>query len=742
MATQLNENDNDESIENSAADSDVDTDSDSDTDSDAADVNPKDDEELIALAKKRFRLAEEAEANIRIAALDDLNFRAGNQWDEKIKRERESEDRPTLTINKLPQYTRQVTNDQRQNRSSIKVNPVDDKADIEIAKILQGNIRHIEDISNADVAYDTAFEGAATKGLGYFRVVTDFCDPNSFNQEIFIKRIRNSFTVYLDPHSQEPDGSDANWGFIFTDMSADDFRAQFKNSKMTMMPDWTSIGDQAPGWANKDSCRVAEYFYKTWKEVTIVQLSSGQVQKESEIQKPLPDGFTVVKKRKTTIPDIKWAKLTALDVLDRTDWLGSYIPIIPVIGDELDIDGERVLEGVIRHAKDPQRMLNYWKSAETETIALAPRAPWLVAEGQTEGYKGLWATANSKSHAYLPYKPTTISGQPVPPPQRMFGEPPVQAITNAVMQANDDIKSTTGIYDATLGNRSNENSGIAIERRNNQSQTSNFHLIDNLSRAKRHCGRILIDLIPKIYDVPMAMRTLGDDGSVDMVLVNQIFMKDGKPTKYDLSAGKYDVTVSTGPSFATKRQEAAGTMLEFTKSLPNSAPLISDLIARNMDWPGADEIADRLKKALPPGVADDGKDGKALPLPPQVQQQMQQMDGMIKQLTEHLNQANQKLETKTIELESKERIAFAQMQTNAEIELAKIGSKESIVLLNHQIQQITSRLNMIGMNEPIESTSSGQQAPQGQQPMNQSAGGSPAGQPTGGQPPAPPPMEG
>lgn len=736
MAAQSNENYAGELTENSEEDSSP------DLDSDDTDFDPKDDEELIALAQKRFLLAQEAETNIRREGLDDLRFRAGDQWDERVRKEREDDERPCLTINKLPQFIRQITNDQRQNRPSIKVNPVDDKADIETAKIFQGIVRHIENNSNADVAYDTAFEGAATKGFGYFRIVTDFCDPNSFDQEILIKRIKNSFSVYLDPHAQEPDSSDANWGFIFTDMSADDYSVQFKNSKLSQMTDWTSVGNQAPGWADKDSCRIAEYFYKTWKEVKIVQLNNGQVLKQSELPSELPDGVKVVQKRTTTLPAIKWVKMNGIEVLERTDWLGQWIPIIPVLGDELDVDGEKILEGVIRHAKDPQRMLNYWKSAETETIALAPRAPWLVAEGQTEGYKELWATANSKSHATLPYKPTTIAGQPVPPPQRTFGEPPVQAITNAVMQANDDIKSTTGIYDATLGNRSNENSGVAIQRRNAQSQTSNFHLIDNLSRALRHAGRIIVDLIPKVIVGPQAVRTLGDDGSVDMVKVNQLFIKDGQPTSYNLDVGKYDVTISTGPNFATKRQESASTMMDFAKALPNAAPLISDLIARNMDWNGADEIADRLKKGLPPGVADDGKDGKGPQLPPEAQQKMQQMDGMIKQLTDQLNSANQKIETKTIELESRERIAFAQMQTNAEIELAKIGSKESIVLLSHQIEQINSRLSLIGMNEPIESTSTGVQAPQGQSPMNQSAGGSQAGQPTDGQSSAQPPMEG
>lgn len=656
------------------------------------------DEKLLLLARERFDLCAEAESDNRKEMLDDAEFLAGKQWPDDVRNSREQDKRPCLTINKLPQYVNQVVNDQRQNRPSIKVNPVDEGASIETAKVFQGLIRHIETNSNGDIAYDRAFEPAAGRGLGYFRITTDYCDPMSFDQDLFLKSILDPNKVYLDPHYQEPDGSDSNYGFVFEDMSSDEFKSQFPNSDLSKMEDWVSIGDKVPGWIKKDTVRVAEYLFKTFKKVPIVQLSDGSVVEEDQLPEELPEGITVKQKRTATLPAIKWCKINGLEVLERTDWLGLWIPIIPVLGSEMVVNGKRILSGLVRHAKDPQRMYNYWATAETEMIALAPKAPFIGAEGQFEGHEVKWKTANIKNHAYLEYKPVSLGGQPAPAPQRNGYEPPVQAISQARAQSNDDLKSTTGIYDATLGNRSNENSGVAIQRRNVQSQTSNFHYSDNLTRALRHAGRILIDLIPKIYDTPRIGRIIGEDGTAEMVPLNQPYQQGGQDINHQLSEGKYDVTVTSGPSYSTRRQEAAATMMDFTKALPQTAPMISDLIARNMDWPGADQIADRLKKTLPPGIAEDDKNKQ--PIPPQAQAQMQQMGQMIDQLTQHLNVATDEIKKNKFQIDSKERIAMAEIQADIEINLAKLGSKAAETMLEHQVAEIHKRLDLIGMNQP------------------------------------------
>ncbi len=657
-------------------------------------------QDIIATAKERFQFAVECEYENRKKALDDLKFRAGEQWPDEIKRERTNDGRPCLVINRIPQFIRQVTNDQRQNRPSIRVSPVDDNADIETAKAFQGLIRHIEYNSNADVAYDTAFEGSVTKSFGYFRIVTDYVSPMSFEQEILIKRIRNAFSVYLDPNSKEPDGSDANWGFIFEDIPKDDYKAEYKKSKFTSMNDWRSIGDNG-GWISENSCRVAEYFYKEFKTVVIVQLSNGQVIEKSKLSGELLPGIEIVGERETTIPVIKWCKINGDEVLSSTDWPGRWIPIIPVIGDELDIDGERITEGLVRHAKDSQRMYNYWKSTETETIALAPKAPYLVAEGQIpKQYEGQWKSANRKNHAYLTYSQTDLKGQQAPPPQRNIYEPPVQAITNAALHAADDLKSTTGIYDSALGARSNENSGVAIQRRNLQSQTSNFHHIDNLTRSLRHAGRILVDLIPKVYDTERAIRILGEDNEQEIIYINRLFEKDGKQQKIDFSVGKYDVTVETGPSYATKRQEALASMLDLTKAYPQVAEVAGDLMVKNMDWPGAQEIAERIKKAK--GIVDD-KD-KA-PIPPEVQAQMAQMNQMIEMLTAKLNEQNELVNTKKMELESRERIEFAKLDTQVTLKDLEIKANSMDLTYRAELDNIKmmidKRLSLLDMNQPI-----------------------------------------
>lgn len=672
---------------------------------------------FIEEARSRFQIAEEAEHDLRRLALEDLEFRAGDQWPQREKANREADGRPCLVINRIPQFIQQVTNDQRQNRPSIKVHAVDNDADIETAKIYQGLIRHIEANSNADVAYDTAFDGAVTGGFGFLRVLTGYVSPTSFDQEILIKRIRNPFSVLLDPFHQEPDGSDANWAFVFEDISRDDYNAKYGESKLASTEGWDMLGNQAPAWMSSKGCRVTEYFYKEFEERDICLLSTGDVVLKAELAQVLQikeaqgTPAQVVKERRAQIPVIRWCKMNGIEVLEKTDWPGMYIPVIPVYGQELDINGKRVLEGIVRNAKDPARMYNFWKSAETEAIALAPRSPFIVADGQIEGFEDIWATANRRNHAYLPYKPTSSNGQLIGPPQRSAIEPAVQAITQAAMLAADDIKATTGIYDSALGGRSNETSGVAIQRRNVQAQTSNFHFIDNLTRSLKHTGRVLIDLIPKVYDTERTSRIIGEEGDHRIVTLNAPSEDNGKAVDYQLGVGKYDVTVDVGPSFATKRQEAAASMLEVTRAVPQLIPVAGDLIVKSMDWPGAQEIAERIKKTLDPKLVDDPK-SKNQQVPPQIQAQMSQMSQMLEQVTSKLNQAEDELDKKRLEIESRERIEMKKLEVQLEIKRAELDAKDSLALLSAQISELEGRQRMLGGDRPIEDLTQDSQMPQ------------------------------
>lgn len=621
-----------------------------------------DDGTFLGLALERFDMAEQAERQTREKGLDDLKFRAGEQWPENIQNSRTVDQRPCLTINRIPQFVRQVTNDARHNRPSVKVSPVDDGGDQEIAKIINGIFRHIEVSSNADIAYDTAVEAQVTMGFGYFRVVTKYVDETSFEQEIAIQRIKNAFTVYFDPGCSEPDYSDANWAFIVDEMTKENFKSEFPDSAMASMEDFQSVGDHAPGWADGNSIRVAEYFVREHDERWLYQLDDGSIVEE------VPKGAKVANKRRIRVPKIMWYKINAIEILEKQEWAGKWIPIIPVLGDDLDVDGKRELIGLVRFAQDPQRMLNYWVTAQTEAIALAPKAPWLLAAGQMKGFEDIWQTANIKTSSHLPYNPISIDGVSVPPPQRMTAEPPVQAMAQASLQASQYLKDVTGIYDASLGQGGTEVSGKAIQARQTQSNISNFHFIDNLSRSLKHLGRILVDLIPKIYDTERIVRIIGADGSTDTVTVNKQTMDPMtgiQKVENDITVGRYDVVVDIGPSYATKRQQSADSMIQVSQAYPALWQLAGDLMVGNFDWPGADALSERLKLALPPQIqqaVEAEKNGQE-PLPPQVQGQMQQMHQMIEQLTKALNEAHDTIDNKQVENQSRERIAAMNNQT-------------------------------------------------------------------------------
>ena len=700
------------------------------TNSEETEDNSK--EELIRVARERFKLAEEASKDNRDLAVEDLEFFKGDQWPVEIKNQRDAQHRPCLTINRIPQFVRQVTNDQRQNTPSNKVHPVDDKADKETAKILQGIYRHIENNSNASIARTTAFDGAVKKGWGFYRITTEYASSNSFNQEILIKQIPDDFAVYFDPHSTEIDGSDANWAFIGEDVPKNDFLAQYKDSELAGVEDWRSYGDQAAGWVTEDTVRIVEYFYKDYEDATILLLSDGSVLDKSEFEENkdaiLKSGVTIKNERKTKKEIIKWCKLNGVEVLEETTWLGKWIPIIPVYGEIIRINGKKTFQGIIRNAKDPQKMLNFWKSAETEAIALAPKAPFIGYEGQFEGHESKWASANTHPHSYLEVKPTTIGGQVVPLPQRNSYEPPVQAITNASFQAADDLKATTGIYDSALGAQSREVSGIAIRGRQAQSQTSNYHYMDNQKHSMRHEGRQVVDLIPKIYDAEQAVRIIGEDDQQEIVWVNKMFKRKGEEVQYNLDYGQYDVVCEQGPSYATKRQEASETMLELSRNAPQIMGVAGDLVVKNLDVAGASEIAERLKKTLPPGTIDDPE---KKPLPPEVQQQLQQFDQMVEQLTAKVNEQAEQIKMKTNELESKERIEMKKLEVSLILEQMKLQGGAANAVFAAELKSISDRLSLLDMSQPIDD----EQNENFNEPAPDQSGFDQQTNPTGGQSP-------
>jgi len=634
--------------------------------------------------RTRMNTATAAWSETREAEKSDLMFAAGNsennyQWPNNVLSTRGSVQgqtigaRPCLTINKLPQHVRQVTNDQRQNRPAGKVIPADDGADVEVALIFDGMVRHIEYQSDADVAYDTACDNQVTFGEGYWRIVTDYTDDESFDQDIKIVRIRNSFSVYLDPMIQDPCGGDAQWGFITEDLEKSEYERLYPDAMACSTLLESGVNDPAKGaWLDEDTVRIAEYFYFEHTPATLhLYPENATAFKGTTKDKMLTQQFGMpIKSRKVDRKRVMWVKTNGYEVLEEREWAGKWIPIIRVIGNEYEIDGKLHISGLVRNAKDPQRLYNYWASQEAEMLALAPKAPFIGAGGQFEGYETQWKTANTTNWPYLEYNPdvTDGKGNPLPAPQRQMPPMAQTGLIQAKMGASDDIKATTGQYNSSLGATSNERSGKAILARERQADTGTYHFVDNLARAVRYSTRQLVDLIPKIYDTQRIARVIGEDNLVKMVKinpnqaqpVNKIVDQQGVVLEkiYNPSVGKYDVMVTTGPSYMTKRQEALEAMSDILQSNPQLWAVAGDLFIKNMDWPGAQEMADRFRKTMDPKVLETDDKSPELQAAEQqigaLQQEVQNMHTMLLKVKDSMEA--QELDIKEMSAEAKAKI--------------------------------------------------------------------------------------
>ena len=627
--------------------------------------------EMLATMRTRLTMAIAAYSDSREDELDDLRFRAASpdnqwQWPADVLATRGSVQgqtinaRPCLTINKLPQHVLQVTNDQRQNRPSGKVIPADDKADVEVAEIFNGIVRHIEYISDADVAYDTACDNQVTFGEGYFRILTQYNDDNSFEQDLRIGRIRDSFSVYMDPTIQDPCGSDAEWCFINQEITKEAYERDFPDASPLSSLQY-GVGDgQLSAWINQDTVRIAEYFYikHDAKKLNLYHGGITAMAGSPEAKQAEMMGLQAIKTRDVDVKSVKWCKTNGFEVLEERDWAGKYIPVIRVVGNEFEIDGRMYVSGLVRNAKDAQRMYNYWVSQEAEMLALAPKAPFIGYGGQFEGYEQQWKTANVNNWPYLEVNPdvTDGAGGMLPLPQR--SQPPMASsgLLQAKAGASDDIKSSTGQYDSSLGATSNERSGRAILAREKQSDTGTYHYVDNLARAIRHSTRQLVDMIPKIYDTQRIARIIGMDGETDQAMIDptqpmpvkKIENEAGIVIKkiYNPNVGKYDVAVTTGPSYMTKRQESLDAMSQLLQGNPQLWAVAGDLFVKNMDWPGAQEMAARFAKTIDPKLLSDADD----PALQAANQQMQAMAQELDQMHTMLKNVGQSMEAQDLKI--------------------------------------------------------------------------------------------
>lgn len=504
-------------------------------------------------------------------------------------------------------FVRQVTGDVRQNKPAIKVRPTGEGGRQDVADALSGLIRNIEANSFASMVYAIGCDNATSCGQGAWRILTQYTDDDSFDQDIRLEAIPNALSVLWDPDAVKPDRSDAKWCFVYSTYSKEDYKAQWPEANAVSFDKMDSARDTYGDWYTDDGVRVAEYWVKKPVTKKLWQLDDGSVICPDEVpegQLPLiMAGRQKVKERKVQTHKVCMYKISGAEVLeDETEWAGKYIPIIHVMGEETWVDERRVTYGLIHFAKDAQRAYNYARSTSIEVTALQPKAQWLLSTAMIEGYEAYWQNAGNSNYPYLPYN--ADPNMPNQTPRREIPPQPAAGLIAEAQLAADDMKGTTGIFDASLGAKSNETSGIAIAKRQAEGDVSTFVYIDNLAYAIAYTGRQLVELIPKIYDTRRVLRVLGDDGTDKEIVVNQMVM-DGQGQQrvrhdppagfYDITMGKYDVVVEAGPSFTTRRQEAAAGMMELIRALPQAAGVIGDLLARTQDWPDAKEIGERLQ---------------------------------------------------------------------------------------------------------------------------------------------------
>jgi hypothetical protein len=619
-----------------------------------------DEAEFLKEMVARYERGYEADKEDREAAKLDLEFSQGiGHWDDETKKTRDEEGRPSLVINKLPELIDQVVGAQRKMNVTIKVRALDEDSNIETVETLNGLLVRIAHSSKAANAYDNGFSSSAHCGRGFWRILTDYVDDEGFEQEILIKPIKERFSVVIDPAAKEDDRSDMNWAFITDNLQKEDFKDQYGEDFNPT--DWAAASDSG-AWVSDDEVRIVEYFFKHkvgTKTLYLIErnvdgfASSG----ETEIVENIDENdksISILNKRVVDIHEVKWVKATADRILEGPiDIPSKYIPIVPVLGKEITIDGKQRTRGVIRFAHDAQRMYNYWRSTSAETMTLQPIAPYIITPTQLSGYESFWANAHKKTFPYLPYNPDP---QAHGKPQRELPPQGSSGLTQEAMISDQEIRSTVGIHQPSTGEGGAATSGRAIGLLQEKGDTGTFEYIDNLHKAMEHTGRIIVDMIPKIYDTERKIRIQASDGrSSNQVVINSTDPDTGEPIN-DLRTGRYEVIIDTGPDYATMRLESMDFWMNFIRQAPNVAGQVADIIARNADIKDADEVEARLRKPLLAAGVVEPREGEAVPEKPEDPMQkfrMQKELAEVKQAEEKAREAESR--ARKAELETREK---------------------------------------------------------------------------------------
>jgi len=537
------------------------------------------------------------------------------------------------------------------------------------------------------MARNQAFDDAVDSGRGHYIVKLDWDNELGMNKKIIVEPIQDPFRVYMDINREKPDYSDCKFGFVLHTQRRKEFKAEHPDATSST---WT--GTSSHKWSTVDRVTFAEYYCMKIKKRKLLAIEGygddgeeGAVKfiYNDELQRELHAHEKIIRTREVEEPEWWWYKITSSEILDRELLPFKFIPIITTIGKESLVDGQLVLKGLIRDIRDPLTLYNYVASQEAELIALSPRSPWVMAEGQDEGYENMWANANRANHSTLLYKPTTFEGHLVPAPQRTQFSGVPQGLVNQRHEIIEDCKAITGIYDASIGNRSNETSGIAIRARQAQGENSNFHYTLNASYSVNHEGRVIDSALASVYDTRRTITIMGEDDEEEMIEI----LND--PEDPGLGVGNYNVTVSTGPSSDTSRQEQASGMMELISQVQLVQNVAADVVVRTQDWKGKDVLADRLEYAIEkqfPGITTQQKPKDGNEQLMVLQQQLQQAQQQMQQAQQQMQQMQQALEKSQADKNSAE----AQKQQNAmqalQIKSAELKLKETEIMGDLQIK--------------------------------------------------------
>lgn len=654
------------------------------------------DEALLREARERFKYAEDVDGENRRNQLDDTRFvyERGYQWDDETKRARKTAGMESLEFNQLRPFVHQVVNDMRQGRPGVRFSPASGDASEKVAELKQDLVRGIELKSDAESAYDTGFQHAVIGGAGYWRIRTDYESRKSFNQCVKIDRIADPQCVRLDPDYQNPDASDIQWAFVVQKIKKPDYERRYKSKPISWKPNedtqlWYPAGEE-------ETVFIADYYRLVTEEADLVLLSNGSVMWADELEQAMeegnvPPGVVVQKERKGERVRCEWYTLGGGEaVLEKHEWKGSYIPIVLCAGDEIVINGKRLRQGLIRHAREPQQMYNYAMSNTAHRLSLTPLSPWVASAEAIKGYEHIYDTANKVPYSVLPYHSLDDDANALPAPTRQPGADIDAGFTQFAQMMTQQIRATLGMFEDAIGMRGQAQSGKAILAREKQGDNATFHYLDNLRRAIQHTGRIIEDLIPHYYDAERLVPLVSYDGTQRLEKVNaqvpvpspdaEGVIQYIRDPENDLTRGEYAVSVEAGPSYATKKEETRATLVELFQAFPPAAQVLGDKLVQVIDMPDAKEAAERMKALLPPQIQAmeaAKKEGKAPPDPQmlmqmqQMQAQMQQAGQMIQQLQQELQQAQQGQQAKMAEVQGKLTLEQQQAQAEAQADQQK-----------------------------------------------------------------------